>query len=284
MNTKWFIGIIVSILVQNISFAQTIMKPLGAQYGAVGTYSQSFTDVYAVQHNAAALPGLESSAVSAYSEKRFNLKELSFYNLVAAIPVSEFDAFGVSASYLGHAESNQTFLSLGYGRKLSDKIQVGTAFHYNRLGQNKFYGSAGYITASVGAIMHVTDKVHVGINAYNPIQATYGTGSFKEKTNAQYTFGIGYDAGKNLHLGAALVTEQNNGLSVNLSLQYNLIDRLFLRGGINTQTTSYFASLGFLLSDFRIDLATSYHPQLGLTPGVLLMYQFKKSKKVIANP
>lgn len=284
MNTKWFITIIVSILVQNTSIAQAIMKPLGAQYGAVGTYSKSFTDVYAAQHNAAALPSLENTSLSAYSEKRFNLKELAFYNLVAAVPVSEMDAFGISASYLGHAESNQTFLSLGYGRKLSDKIQVGTAFHYNRLGQNKFYGSTSYITASVGAIMHVTEKVHVGFNAYNPIQATFGTGDFKEKTNAQYTFGIGYDAGKNLHLGAALVTEQNAGLSVNLSLQYNLIERLFLRGGINTQTTSYFAGLGFLLSDFRIDLATSYHPQLGLTPGVLLMYAFKKSKKDAVNP
>jgi hypothetical protein len=33
------------------------------------------------------------------------------------------------------------------------------------------------------------------------------------------------------------------------------------------------------LRDFRLDIATSFHPQLGLSPGVVLLFNFGKKKE-----
>ena len=34
---------------------------------------------------------------------------------------------------------------------------------------------------------------------------------------------------------------------------------------------------GLTLKSFRLDVTTSYHPQLGITPGVLMLFNFKSS-------
>jgi hypothetical protein len=127
-------------------------------------------------------------------------------------------------------------------------------------------------------MMRLTEQFSAGINAYNPFRAPW-SGVKDERLPAQYTFGLGYDAGKNLFISGELVQEEGQDLNINLGLHYQLVKQLFVRVGISTQTSNYFAGLGFLLGGLRIDLATSYHPQLGLSPGILLLYSFGSPKE-----
>jgi hypothetical protein len=50
------------------------------------------------------------------------------------------------------------------------------------------------------------------------------------------------------------------------------------RAGIAANTSNLYAGVGLFLKTFRIDVVASYHPQLGITPGLLLIYN--SSKKV----
>jgi hypothetical protein len=44
---------------------------------------------------------------------------------------------------------------------------------------------------------------------------------------------------------------------------------------MSSATSSVWFGLGLSFKSFRLDVTTSYHPQLGLTPGLLLLFDFK---------
>ena len=75
-----------------------------------------------------------------------------------------------------------------------------------------------------------------------------------------------------------MIKSEGHNVNVNAGFQYQFIKQFFIRAGVATFTANYFAGLGFRLKDFRLDIATSYHPQLGLSPGLLLLYEFGKRK------
>ncbi len=260
-----------------IGFTQAIMQPIGARYLGLGAYSSHNVDIYATRTNPASLAQLPQASVAVYGEKRFELQDLNYYSASFGLPTKS-GTFAVYGSYFGFDLSNQTQLSLAYGRKITNKLDIGATFHYHQISQAGIYGNASAITGGVGLLLHLTDKIHAGINAYNPIRAAYDKDK-EERLPSQYSFGVGYDASDKFFVSVELVKEENQSLNVNAGFQYQFVKQFFIRAGIATQTTNYFVGLGFRLKDFRLDIATSYHPQLGLSPGLLLLFDFGKKKE-----
>ena len=256
--------------------SQTVTDAVGARYLALGAYSSHNVDVYATRSNPASLAQLQQSAVAVYGERRFELEDLNLYTASVGLTTNSGN-FALHGSYFGFDLSNQTQISLAYGRKINSKVDIGAAFHYQQISQAGIYGKANAITGSVGLLLHLTDKIHAGINAYNPIRAAYDKDK-QERLPSQYTFGIGYDASKKFFMSAEIVKSEGHNINVNAGFQYQFIKQFFIRAGVATLTSNYFVGLGFKLKDFRLDIATSYHPQLGLSPGLLLLYEFGKKK------
>jgi len=59
-------------------------------------------------------------------------------------------------------------------------------------------------------------------------------------------------------------------------IEYHVIEKLFVRGGIATNPTYSTVGFGLKLKQFDIDFATNYHQQLGYTPQFSLTYHFNK--------
>lgn len=262
------------------AFSQGVTDAIGARYLSLGAYSSHNVDVYATRSNPASLARLQRSAAAVYGERRFMLEDLNLYTGAVGITTGSGN-FALYGSYFGFNLSNQTQVSLSYGRKVTSKVDIGASFHYHQIKQAGIYGSETAFTGSVGLLLHLTDKIHAGINAYNPIRAAYDKDKL-ERIPSQYNFGIGYDASDKLFVSAELVKAEDHHLNVNAGLQYKFVKQFFIRAGIATLTSNYYVGLGFNLKDIRLDIATSYHPQLGLSPGLLLLYEFGK-KKTEAN-
>lgn len=264
--------------------SQAILQPVSARYLALGAYSSSNVDIYATRSNSASLAELKQGAAAVYGERRFMLEDLNLYTASVGIPTKS-GTFALHGSYFGFDLSNQTQFSLGYGIKINKKIDIGASFHYNHISQAGIYGSASAITGSLGVLLHLTDKIHAGINAYNPISVAYNKNSeSEERLASQYSFGLGFDASEKLFLSTELVKDEGHNVNVNAGFQYEFVKQFFIRGGIATATTNYFFGLGFRLKDFRLDLSSSYHPQLGWSPGLLLMYHFGKKREEVSEP
>ena len=201
------------------------------------------------------------------------LDELSLYQLAVSIPTKSGN-FGVEAGYFGYNEYNESQIGLAYGRKLGSKIDVGVQFNYNGIRING-YGNSSAINFEIGSIFHLTDKLHAGIHAYNPVGGQYGKNQ-EEKLASVYTAGMGYEASEKFFVSIEIEKEENQPVNVNAGLQYKFLPQLIARTGISTNTSNVYAGVGLILKSLRLDVVAGYHPQLGVTPGLLLIYSFSK--------
>lgn len=252
---------------------QQLRRPIAARYIGIGAYSRNFTDVFSFTANQASLARLKSGAMGIYSERRFLLEELNLYSAAVAIP-SRQGGFGLQADYFGFSAFNEYRLGLAYGRSLGDKVDLGLQVNYQGL-RIPVYGNAATVNAEIGLLLRVTDKITAGVHAFNPVGGKLGKDG-SEKIASVYKAGLGYEASSRLLVTAEVVKEEEEPVNVNASLHYQFHDKFFARLGVATETTSSFAGVGMLFKNFRLDLSAGYHPQLGLSPGLVLIYRFKQ--------
>lgn len=255
--------------------AQTLRRPVAAPYTGLGAYSLNHVDVFSFTANQAALAQLESSAAGAYGERRFLLNELNNYSAVAGIATKKGN-FGVKAGYSGFADYNETQLGLAYARKLGAKIDVGVQFNYNGI-SIPTYENASAISFEIGTVLHLSDKLHAGIHANNPVGGKFGKEQ-QEKLSSVYAVGFGYDASEKFFISCEIEKEEDRPINVNAGFQYKLIPQLLVRAGMSSATSTVWAGVGLTLKSFRIDLTSAFHSQLGVTPGLLLLFNFNDKK------
>ncbi|MDB5248212.1 MAG: hypothetical protein JWQ40_2606 [Segetibacter sp.] len=256
--------------------AQVVRQPLSVRYAGLGAYSKNFSDIFSATSNQASLAQLKSAGFGVYGERRFMLEELNGYSAVIAVPTSS-GTIGFQGDYFGSAAFNESQLGFLYARKITAQVDIGVKFNYHTV-RIAGYGTASAINFEGGAIFHLTDKLHTGIHVYNPTSSKLGkTGS--EKLASVYRFGVGYEASEKVFLSTEIVKQEDQQVSVNAGLQYNLHERVFIRTGISTLGNNSYVGIGLQLGFARIDLNTAYHPQLGFTPGLLLLINFKQAEK-----
>jgi len=254
-------------------FGQIVHSPVRAHYVHATTYSKAFADAFSFTDNQAELSSYQSINIAVYSEQRFLLKETSLYSLAVTFPFSS-GGMGLQANYFGYSDYNESEIGIAYGKVLGKMVDIGVQFnYYHVLIAN--YGSMSTVNFELASMFHVTERIHLGIHAYNPVGGKFGKAT-GEKLASLYNIGLGYEASKQVFVSAEIAKEENKTVNVNAVLQYIFAKQFFARAGVETQTASPYAGIGLLWNNFRIDIAVSYHPQLGFTPGFLMMYQFGK--------
>jgi hypothetical protein len=242
----------------------------------LGAYSLRHTDVFSLIANPASLAQLKNISAGIAAERKFLLQELNSYRAVIAVPTGSGN-FGLQASYAGFNEYNETGAGLVYGRKLGTKLDMGAGFHYHEI-RISSYGNASAISFETGAILHLTEKLHTGFHIDNPVGGKFGEES-QEKLPSVYTIGFGFDASEKFYTSIEIEKEEDQPVNVNAGLEYKFIPQLVLRAGISSATSSAWAGVGFIVKTFRIDVMTGYHPQLGISPGLLILFNLEKNGK-----
>jgi hypothetical protein len=74
------------------------------------------------------------------------------------------------------------------------------------------------------------------------------------------------------------VKEEEKPVNVVAGISYQCAKRFFARGGFVGDTGSAFAGFGIGWNTLRLDVAANYHPQLGVSPGLSLIANFKNKK------
>lgn len=245
-------------------------------YISLGAYSTLQTDPFAFTNNQAALASIQQSGAAVFGERRFLLKENSLYGFATAFK-SGYGNFGISGNYAGFQNFNENKIGLAYARSLGTKVNLGVQFNYYNY-QIPSYNSASAINFEIGAIVHLTDQLNAGLHAYNPVGGKLGkTGD--EKLASAYSLGFGYDASKNFYVSTEIVKEEDKDVNIIGGVQYNFAKRFFARAGFMSETGSGFAGFGLGIQNLRLDFSASYHPQLGLSPGIMLIANFGKEKQ-----
>lgn len=253
--------------------AQTVRQPLMSSYPGSGAYSKNAADAFSFIVNPAALANLKNAGAGVYSERRFLLNAFSKYTAVAGFQTNS-GSFGVQADYFGYSNYNETQIGLGYARSLGSKVDVGAKFNYYNL-RIPAYTSASTFHFEAGVLLHLSEKLHAGFSVFNPVGGELNK-SANEKIASVYRGGLGYEVSDRFFISAEIIKEENKNAGVNAVLQYELVKQFLLRAGINTVSKQPFAGVGLKFGQFRVDVATAYHPQLGVSPAVMLLFDLKK--------
>jgi hypothetical protein len=256
--------------------AQVLRRPVTAAYTGMGAYSALHVDAFSFTANQASLARLKNITAGVYGERRFMLIELNYYSGAFVLPTSSGN-FGMKANYAGFTDYNETLLGLAYARNLGKKVDIGAQFNYNGI-RIAGYGDASAISFEAGAILHLSEKLHTGIQVTNPVGGKFGK-LREEKLPSIYSFGAGYDASDKFFISAAIEKEEDQPVNVIAGFQYKFIPQLMVRAGVSTATSSLWAGAAITLKSFRLDITAGYHPQLGVTPGLLLLFNIPKNEK-----
>ncbi len=268
---KYFITCI-AVCIGFVLHAQTVRQPLVSSYTGLGAYSKQATDVFSFSINPASLANLQQAGAGVYSERRFLLNAFQQYTAVGGFTTKSGN-FGLQADYFGFSSYRETQLGLGYARQLGNKVDVGVKFNSYNV-QIPVYGNASTVYFEAGALLHLTDKLHAGLSVYNPVGGRLNK-TANEKMASVYRGGLGYEVSDQFFISAEMIKEENKPAGLNACFQYAVVKQLLVRAGINTVNKQPYAGVGVRFGFFRIDMATAYHPQLGVSPAVMMLFDFK---------
>jgi hypothetical protein len=278
MNTVKFrvIQLLCFVLFKTQLPAQTLTGPLTAAYAGASAYSLNNNDAFSFTANTAALSSVKDISIGVYGERRFLLDQLNRYIIIGTVPTRSGN-FGVNANYFGVADYNETKLGFAYARDLGKKASLGIQFNYHGT-VIAGYGHASATTVEIGLITHLSSKLHSGIQIINPVGGKFGNNQ-QEKLPSVYAIGFGYDASEKFLFSAEIIKEEDQLVNVNTGIQYKILPLLWIRTGISSATSSAWIGIGLQRGSMRIDITTAWHPQLGLSPGMLWLYSFNKKVK-----
>jgi hypothetical protein len=254
--------------------AQPLREHISAVYIGLACYSNEHTDAFSFTNNQASLTKAKAAETGVYSERRFLLKETTVYDASVVLP-SKSGNFGVNLVYSGFEDFTEMQFGVAYAKSLSSKLDVGVQFNYYGY-QIPTYSNNNTVDFEIGAIAHLTNKLNAGFHVYNPVGGKFFKSN--EKLTAVYKFGFGYDVSDVFFASAEIVKEENFPSSINAGLQYRFAKQLFARVGIVSATSTPYTGVGVAWDNFRIDISCSFHPQLGISPGLLFIVNFDKGK------
>ncbi|MEO9022476.1 MAG: hypothetical protein ABI237_08760 [Ginsengibacter sp.] len=255
--------------------AQSLRRPISASYIGMGAYSIDHVDAFSFTANQAALAGMKNSAFGVFGEDRFLLNTTNMYSAVFILPTKEGN-FGFQADYFGYKNYNESQLGFAYARNVGSKLDLGIKFNYYSF-RIPSYQSSSTLTFEMGAIAHLTQQLHVGIHFYNPVGGKLSKTN-NEKLGSIYKFGMGYEASENFLVSAEIVKQEDLPVNVNAGVEYNFARQFFVRMGIASENESPYAGAGVSWSQMRLDISAAYHPQLGISPGIMLIVNFKSKQ------
>ncbi len=271
MKTKVLLSAFFIISLNQLT-AQSLRYSLAQPYISLSAYSVQQNDALSFTGNQAALALTKQAGIGIFGERRFMLKETSVYTLGAAVP-TRLGNFGIQLNYAGFKNFRENKIGLAYARKLGKLVDVGVQFNYYGY-SIPAYGKASAINFEMGALFHLTGKLTAGIHVYNPIGGKLGKDK-EEKIAAAYKIGLGYDASDRFFISSEIIKEEDKAVNVIAGLQYQFAKQFFAKAGFVSETGTAYAGAGIGWKNFRLDIASGYHPQLGFSPGILLIMHFK---------
>jgi len=185
------------------------------------------------------------------------------------MPLSKGRGLGLSWSTIGFDLYRENQLTLGVGMLLSDKFAIGIGLDYLNTRFRSDYGQSHKGLASLGLLFNFTPKLRVGVEISNVNRARLLE---SEYLPVGIKMGVDYEFSKIFFLGVQLNKQIRYPPSLHLGMEYKVGEELVLRLGIASAPWSYSFGLAYQFKNIQLGLSSSFHPVLGITPGLSLGY------------
>jgi hypothetical protein len=252
--------------------------PVGARSAGMAHASICVNDVWAVQHNQAALANLKNPEAGVFSQIVYpNSKVLM--NAVAVASPFKYGVISGTFTRLGFKNLyNESKYGLGYSRQFGKAISAGMQLNYlsTFIGDNN-YGSRGTVAVEAGFIAEVVKNLRIGVHVYNPTRSK--TAQYNnERVPTIIKMGLQYTFSDKVFTTVEVEKDIANKPILKVGAEYRIVKEVYLRGGLSNNPSLNAAGFGIELKKFNLDFAAAFHPQMGVSPQIGLRYRFEKKQ------
>lgn len=234
----------------------------GAPASAFGGITAVHKDVHSMYGNEAGLAFVERTAFYATAERRFTSQGLNYYSMVGAHPL-QHGGIGFTAQYFGFEAFNEFLFGMAYGRKIAQRLSLGVQFDYLQV-RIPGYGSKRAYLVELGMLSEIGEDLCLGFHVYNPFEISWVE---QEVLPIAVQLGLMYTASDKVTTMAEVEKVTNQPPNLKVGLQYEVAASVVLRVGINTAPAVISFGVGYgIKTGVRVDVSSSIHQQLGLTP------------------
>lgn len=249
--------------------------PVGARAAAIGNASVCLVDVWAVYHNQANLALYKNISAAVCYENRFLVKEMSLQAAAFVLPTKKLGTFGISYSGFGYSLYRESKYNLSYAMNFGPNFSAGIGMNYLNTFIAENYGRRGSFTVEAGIRAKVVKELVVAFHAYNLTRAKMADYN-NERIPTILRLGLQYDFSQKVLLSAEAEKDIDHKPRFKAGMEYRPAKLFYIRAGVASNPFVGSFGIGFSIADkVNIDVASSLHPVLGLSPMASLSYNFK---------
>jgi hypothetical protein len=183
--------------------------------------------------------------------------------------IGKFGGAGLNIEHSGTEDYREQRFRLAYGRRLAETFYLGGSADVLRASAPE-YGSLTTATFSLSVLARALPKVWIGARVQNPFQQKIGSDLIPTVLRIGATwkpsglFSLSFETEKDLQRKAM----------IKAGLIYQPVPLLYIRAGMrsNEITRMAFGAGLKLKNNLAIDLASEWHPSLGLTPSAMVAW------------
>lgn len=272
MRPKSLLLVFAAIICGWQGFAQSSGEPFegGAQALGMSNAALAMQGTWSLFQNQAGLVTVEGLSAGAFYQSRFAMRELSTTGFGAAHPLGNGVA-GISYVQYGFSAYREQRVGLAYAQKLGQDFDAGVQIDYIGVFLGGGYGSTAAFTFQGGFRYAASSKVVIAGHAYNPIRARLSQFN-DERLPAVIRLGGQYRVSDRVSLNGEARKHLEYPVSMAVGLEYELVDFVYVRGGIAGGPSRYSFGAGYRNGSFQFDIAASHNEFLGFTPQISLTW------------
>ena len=206
---------------------------------------------------------------------RYGLKELGMMGIGFIYPNSLLSA-GVNISSFGYDGYRETCFRLSVGKRLNERWRIGISFQYTMLQTEVLEKVPKQLSTDIGILFSPVDNLLIGMlimDCPSVVVQKYTTG-INYITDYSVQIGFQWKVINNLLIVGTFESNKAHVLTGSAGIEYAPFDNFHIRAGIQATPLLPALGIGYRLAKFTINVATVYHPVLGVSTGLGLNYYF----------
>lgn len=256
------------------SFSWNFNGLLGARSAGMAGLGVSTPGAWTAENNVAGLGFQEFATLGLHYENRFLVSGLGYGGFNFAVPIKNAGV-GLSFTNFGSSLYRESKVGLGYGISFGDKLSMGLQLSYLQTFIGNDYGVRNNVAGSFGVMAKLTDELTFGAQIFNLNRAKLDDYD-DERVPTIIRAGVSYEFSDKVMLSSDVEKELNEETIVRLGMEYHPVEKFYFRTGVSTNPYTYSFGFGVELDNFKVDAASGFHPVLGVSPVLSLVYTFSK--------
>ncbi len=254
-----FLFLIFSSTFSSHLYSQSIFMDIGAKSKGIGNSNTNIADEWSIFNNVGGLSGVESGRVFFGYDRYFGIDG---FNKIAVGVIHTFDFGNIGASVYKFGDDlySEQISSIAFGNKIGF-VRLGIKANYYQLRIEDF-GTIGSVFFDFGGIVELIPKLSFGAFISNFTLSKLNDSNYS-RLPVLLKVGLSYNPSKTVILNLDLYKDIDYKPIVRAGIEYIIIEKFYLRTGINTNPIKNFFGIGIILEKFQIDYAVSTHQLLG---------------------